>query len=953
PVVLGPVGGTAALGTLTIVSSAGTTFGAVNSTGALTTAPTHTGSLTFTGLVSVGSADLTGSALDIQNVFTTPGLGPSNSITIVTDSFSLPGSINTGLADTTIVPLTAGTPIGLGTGAGALLLTDAEVDGIVAGTIFVGDAGAGTILVDNLTLGSKNLHLESGGTINDTDDIGTAVVTTGHLSLVAPGGIGNLNGPEGFSFDAGTFDFSAGPDADIVLTHANSAGVNIVFGAVTGGLGNIGFFLTNGDLLLDTVNTGGNVTLGATNGGILDNNADTPGDNITANSASLSAATGIGLLGNRLEINVNALTAATTGAAPGSGIFIGDAASISLNNVTAVNGDIDVQAGMNIDVNAPMSTSLAGNIILSANENVTFAAAGDLSAAGDIFVTADFDGNGTGTITMSPGATFTTFASDVFLSAAGDILLDTINITGGLFANSLLGSIENSGVMNIGAGLTFGAATGVVVNGNITTQSAVLINTGLAFVVNPGATINTNNTALLASLESFNLGGTINTGSEVLAITAANDLNLTGVDVQGILADQVVIVSSGNISLDNVTSAQSSGIVNGLRLDAGGDVLLANNPVALNALSITANGNAVVNVDVVTATGDFAALADNDGDNLGDFSLAANTLISSAGVISIQGANVMNDGTLTSAGAATVISSGTIALNAMNISGNLIADSSLGSIISNGLLTVGGGLTLVASNDITVLGDITSAGQTAFDAGTGTFLVNGPNVVSGGNLITVMAADFSLASSLNSGAANTIIQMTGPGSIGLAGVGADLNTLCGGAPCAMTIDGTELAGISAQTLVVNNNLSGNIFVNGVSTGFGLELNAGGDVIFDNNPTTINSLTANSAGNTVVNTDVSTTGGNIAVAADGDSNNNGDFNLSANAQINSAGDVSISGANINNNGTINAAGSVTLNGNVQDANPANPPLTPAEQVQLQQGQNSTFVTDFLAVAQGGC
>ncbi len=81
-------------------------------------------------------------------------------------------------------------------------------------TIIIGDSSAGAIPMDDLTLGAQNLTLTSGSSINDTDDTGDAIVTTGTLTLSAGTHIGNLTS-EGFSFRFRILGFGPGTTSEV------------------------------------------------------------------------------------------------------------------------------------------------------------------------------------------------------------------------------------------------------------------------------------------------------------------------------------------------------------------------------------------------------------------------------------------------------------------------------------------------------------------------------------------------------------------------------------------------------------------------------------------------------------------------------------------------------------------------------------------------------------------
>jgi len=140
---------TTGTGTITLSAKNGITLGS----GASLTASNQTIAL---------NADNDGDGTGMLNVVSTGTLASgSGTISISAGDVDLNGTIST-TGSVTFAPSQAGRPINLGTNAaGALGLTDAELDRITAGTIEIGSTTSGTITV-SATITSTNKRSDSG-----------------------------------------------------------------------------------------------------------------------------------------------------------------------------------------------------------------------------------------------------------------------------------------------------------------------------------------------------------------------------------------------------------------------------------------------------------------------------------------------------------------------------------------------------------------------------------------------------------------------------------------------------------------------------------------------------------------------------------------------------------------------------------------------------------------------
>ncbi|MCL4207254.1 MAG: autotransporter-associated beta strand repeat-containing protein [Pirellulaceae bacterium] len=159
------------------VQGAGTGTGGLNHgidvSGGTSEVSSINGLLTVTGIAGAG-----GSGLRVLSGTTVRTTGTGN-ILVTADSATIGGgTINAGANTVTVRPATAGTQIHLGgaDSAGVLGLTDAELDLITAGTLRIGDANSGAVLVDQpVTItNAGTLHIITGANVNQNAPLAVA-----------------------------------------------------------------------------------------------------------------------------------------------------------------------------------------------------------------------------------------------------------------------------------------------------------------------------------------------------------------------------------------------------------------------------------------------------------------------------------------------------------------------------------------------------------------------------------------------------------------------------------------------------------------------------------------------------------------------------------------------------------------------------------------------------------
>ncbi|MFV3074506.1 MBG domain-containing protein [Niveispirillum fermenti] len=178
----------------------GVTIGRSDGTGTVTVAGaglknnltilSGTGGITIAGPLATGSGvDAGAIALDTAGLLTISGAitTQNQSISLITDKLDLTGSVDAGTGTATLSVKTAGRGIDLGSTGPSTTTLDisaAEMNRVTAGTIRIGDAAAGAIVISAAMAptGSGTLHLRSGSGISQT-----AALTVTNLAVTAAG----------------------------------------------------------------------------------------------------------------------------------------------------------------------------------------------------------------------------------------------------------------------------------------------------------------------------------------------------------------------------------------------------------------------------------------------------------------------------------------------------------------------------------------------------------------------------------------------------------------------------------------------------------------------------------------------------------------------------------------------------------------------------------------------
>ncbi len=440
------------MGTLSLLAKGGITLNGAG-TGTVVTISANNGvtisdDLTSTaGLLSINSdADADGMgvfSLAAGKTINTTG----NNLNITCSDIVLDGMINAGMATVSIAPSTAHT-IGLGTAAGDIQISGAELSHITAGTLSLGSELTTSINVDTVAAGdTANISNLITFLANDVNI--TGAFNTSNASLaIARGSSGNINVgviPPSIPMD---------PNPPMVISSAELALIttnNLQIGG-----GNTQTIFVNAVAGTDTANIGGTVTM------LANNSIRFIAAPSTFKALDASARNGI-------VVNANLTTT------------VGDL-SLNGDSNTASDGDdsITIASGKTLDSAGILSLrSSTGGI--TGNGSLTLLAANgmslfdNLTTSGTTTIDADHNADNTGTLVVSSGRTISTSGSDLFISAA-DLTLD-----GSINANQGAVSITRSGMGTIGLGTALGdmglsgeemgriIATGLTVGGSTIT----------------------------------------------------------------------------------------------------------------------------------------------------------------------------------------------------------------------------------------------------------------------------------------------------------------------------------------------------------------------------------------------------------------------------------------------------------------------------------------------------
>jgi len=772
---------------------------------------------------------------------------------------------------------------------------------LTAKTLLNGGAAITLTNTDN-AVSSVNLRTRNGadsanaaGTISYTDADGVDIAniaTTNTVGLIAGDAITQTGAITGTALTAKTLNNSG---ADIVLTNTANSLTSIDLRArnatdTANAAGAISF-TEAGALNIARIATTSNVNLIAT--GTITQTGIILGDTLTAktllNAGAAITLTNIGNTVNAIDLR----SRNTADNANASGVIsYTDSNSFDVTNVSTastvnlISGDAITDSGAitgttlsttsvngtNLDFGSAItaftaSNSTSGNIVLNVNSGATLTL-NSISQASSGLVEI------TNNAAISVGATVN--AGTLSLIAAGNV---SDSVGGAINVNSLLvKTLNNSGsniLLNSG-NHTAGSINLQVRNAADTANALAAIDYQASNGFDVSAA-NTLSTVTLIGMDNLTQSGSMS-GSTLIAKT----LNNAGAD----------ITFNNNSNQFDSINLQSRNVAD--NADTAGNITFNNaSDISITSLRTTANAN-------VTSGGTIV----DGGTVVVDGTLSTN----SVGGMTLNNANQINRLAITNAGGGNIVFSN----NAVPLT--------ISSLSQNG----GGSVAITNPNNITFgAGAIfaSDGGTIALTVNSGTLIVgNSSSINTNGGALTINATDLNLNTSgaLNAGSI-TITQNTASGSIGL-----------GNAVGTMSISGSELSRMTANSLTLVAPANGQIQVDGVSSVQSNNINSVAlnamnstlsNILFANNASSFKSLSANANDGIVVGANVTTTSGAMSLNADADGLAATNDQLQLNANLNAAGALTLNAQNggiLLGSSTALTGSSITINPNVNGA-----------------------------------
>ena len=764
------------------------------------------------------------------------------SFTLTLSSASTGMTVNGGgilNAGTGIVTDTApgGAPFTLASGG---ILQTANLQGIATGVVLTG-----SIQSRGLRTYSTGANYVYNGTANQVVGTGLTQNTPANLTINNPGNIVSLGAPTTIS---GSLIMTAGS----LNLAANATTVGDVQGAA-----NI------------TSNTAGTVTL--TTGS---NNANTAYSGVLSNGSGTVALTKVGT--GALTLSGNNTYGGTTTLSAGT---------LNINSPTAIGaGTFTINAGT-INNTSGAAITLANNNPQNWNGNFTFTGTNNLNL-------------GTGAVAMNAARTVTVNGSTLIVGGVigGAFRLTKTGVAAGTLtlnaANTHSGTTLTAGILNIGNAQALGNPASVInLNGgsidNTTGAALTLVNYpysiggNITFVgtnnlnLGTGAVTLTGNRQITVTANTLTVGG---------AISGAFGLTKAGAGVLLLNAPNTY-TGTTTVSLGTLQYGIDNALPGGGVTVSGGTLSLGTYSDSVGTVTLTA-GTITGTTGILTGTS-YALQAGTVSAILGGTGMATKT---TAGTVTLSGANTFTGGTTLSAGtlninSATAIGAGTFTIGA-------------GTIINN---TSGAAITLTNNNPQNWNGNFTFTGTNSLDLGTGAV------TMSAARTVTVNASTLTVGGVIS----GTGFRLTkaGVGALTLSGT----NTFTGGTTLSagtLNINNAQALGTVAGTFIITGGTIGNTSGAAITT-LNYPQNWNGNFAFagtsDLNLGT-GAVTMSAARTVTVNANMLTVGGVIA----------GAFRLTKTGN----GTLTLTGANTHS-GTTLAAGTLNINnaqalGNVASA-----------------------------------
>ncbi len=707
------------------------------------TVSTNSGTI---GLTSTGSSGITTD--NSSGASTIGGAGTSGDITLTGDAATLASLTIRSTGNYVVKPYTSSTTIGLGTGAGTLNLTSAELGFF--------NTGATSLTIGSVTAGDGNA---TSGDMQVKYAGGFLAIPT--VNLIAGGNFSELTTALTKSSGAtSTLNVYAKGNISIAKAISSSSnGLNLLFQSDYDGDGS-GYF-TNTDTISSN---GGSITVG---GG----------------SAAVSAGSGFAV-GNGGQATGVKITKSID-AAGGSIIVNGQGYN------TTTNGNIGVEV---TGASVALTTSGAGTINVAGvgkgtsnsatSYGVEVDTGGSISAASNVTVTGT--GGGAGTGTNNYGVFVTGANSTIKTTGAGTLTVNGIRGGGDAATNYGLDVAVASGLNTTSSGsIVIGTDT---VKLNEANDINSVANLTIAQYTNGNSIGIGTGTGTLGLTDTY-LGYLTLGGSNTLTIGNGNSGAVDFNDSGRTFATALTIASGTGITLDSDLNINNKAVTLSGAVTLGGANRTITTSGGSDTFGSTVDGSASHYGLTVANTGGSVTFTGNVG---GTTSLSA-VSVSGSGAITIGG-NVTTSGTQSYTGAVTLGGDDTLTTTNSNVTFGSTVNGAHSLTVAAGSGTThftgavgdstaltgvnvsgSGGITLdnniITSNAaITLTGAVTLGGHSTLAAGSGTITFG--STVNGAKNLTATAGTFSLGGNLGGTTPLSAVSLTSTNGVTLPSITA-------------------------------------------------------------------------------------------------------------------------------------------------------------------------------------
>jgi filamentous hemagglutinin family protein len=845
----------------------------------------------MTGNIVINGTLTANSAIDI---FTLADLTIAASITSSASNITLGADISPNGVGNLIL---SGNPTFQAGAAGSHTITAANSLDINGTTLTVGGQTAtlaqGTSLTLTTTSATGNITVS--GTVTESSTISLNAYA-GNIAINADiMGSSNvtINADLDNTAPAGNLTFSNNPtiQAGAASTHTILVGNSFDINGTTLTVGGQTATLSQGTSLsltstgaTGTITVSGvvtetsSITLNTFDGGISINAGITGSSNVTIAADSDNDGTGDLTLSGNPTIQAGAASTHTIKAANamdinGTTLTVGgQTATLSQGTAliltsTGTTGAITV-SGVVTETSSISLSSYDGGITINAG----------ITGSASVTITADFDNDGTGDLTLSGNPTIQAgAASSHSIKAANALDINGTTLTVG----------GQTATLSQGTGLSListGSSGTVTVSGAVTETSFITLNSYDGGIIINANVISSSNPTIDADVDddgvgslSFSNNPTIQAGAgNIHRITAANSLDISG----------TTLTAGGQ------TATLSQGVELHL-ISTGGSITVSGAVTVSNEIELSSfDGGIAVNADV-TAGSTLTINADADSDGTGNLTFSNNPTIQPSAFtshnITLANAVDINGTTWTIGGQTATFSQGssmfiqtTGASGSITISGAIVETGTMGlrtqdgGIILNASVT-GNAVTIDADTDSDGIGDLTLSGNPTIQAG-----VAQVHTIKAANAMTINGTTLTIGgqtATLSQGTALILTSTGAAGSITVSGAVTETSTISlktfdGG----ITING-DLTG-SSVTLIADNDSDGtgnfthtsgtitssgnsNVTITGAAVSLGaITANSGSNDIL---VTASGNITSNSANFTALTVFLKSTAGNIGTS----------------------------------------------------------------------------------------